>query len=178
MTIRTFLLASLLAPALALAAQPADVVTPQRDMTIIKTAQGDITLLHTMIGMNSAHDVELISFFKRAASGPAEQIAFEQNGDYNPTLPVRHGADCAMTGVRVLQDGKRLRVVYASRKGDWFDKKPFNFSVFELTAEEGGMPGTPSLYFAEKSRVVSKTAYCDAGMALDKEAALYRGGAN
>lgn len=173
MTIRTFLLASVLAPVLALAAQP-EVITPQRDMTVIKTAQGDITLLHTMIGMNSAHDVELIGFFKRSASGPAEQIPFEQNGDYNPNLPVRHGADCAMTGVRVLQAGKGLRVVYASRKGDWFDKKPFSFSIFELATNDGG-PGTPSLYFVEKNKVVSKAAYCDAGMALDKEAALYRG---
>lgn len=176
MTIRTFLLASLLAPVLALAAQP-EVITPQRDLTVIKTAQGDITLLHTLIGMNSAHDVELIGFVKRSASGPAEQIPFEQNGDYNPNLAVRHGADCAMTGVRVLRAGKDLRVVYAVRKGDWFDKKPFTFTVFELAENEGG-PGTPSLYFAEKARVVSKTAYCDAGMSLDKEAALYRGGAN
>lgn len=177
MTIQIFLLAGLLAPACALAAAPADVVTPQRDLTVLKTAHGDITMLHTLIGMNSAHDVELIGFIRRNATGPAEQIPFEQNGDYNPHLPLRHGADCAVTGVRVLQSGKRLRVVYASRKGDWFDKKPFSFSVFELAENEGGM-GTPSLYFVEKRKLVSKVAYCDAGMALDQEAALYRGVSN
>lgn len=173
MTIRTFLLASLLAPVLALAAQP-EVITPQRDLTVIKTAEGDITLLHTMIGMNSAHDVELIGFFKRDNSGPAEQIPFEQNGQYNPNLPVRHGADCAMTGVRVLRTSKNLRVIHAVRKGDWFDKKPFTFSVFQLATNDGGMGGTPSLYFTEKTKLTSKAAYCDAEMALDKEAALYR----
>ena len=177
MTIRTFLLASLLAPVLALAAQP-EVITPQRDLNVIKTAQGDITLLHTLITMNSAHDVELYSFVRRAANGPAEQIPFEQGSDYNPTLPVRHGADCAVTGVRVLNNAKGLRVIYASRRGEWFDKKPFTFSVFELTSNEGGMPGTPPLYFSEKTTVTSKAVYCDAAMALDKEAALYRGGAN
>lgn len=178
MITKTLFVTCLLVPALALAAGPRaalpETITPQRDMTAIRTAEGDITLLYTQIGMNSAHDVELIGFLRRAADGPAEQIPFEQNGDYNPTLAVRHGADCTVTGVRVLRTSRHLRVIHAVRKGDWSDKKPFTFSVFQLTTNDGGMGGTPSLYFVEKTKLTTKAAYCDADVALDKEATLYR----
>lgn len=169
----TVFLAALFAAAAASAGSP-DIVKPQRDLTIIKSFAGDITLLHTLISVNGAHDIELYSFFKRTAAGPAEQIPFARGGSHDAALPVRHGADCALTGVRVLQSGKQLRVVYAARKGDWFDEQPFTYTVYELTSNGGEMPDTPSLYFAEKKKVASKVALCDAGEALDKELLLYR----
>lgn len=135
-------------------------------------------MLHALIDVNGAHNIELYSFFKRTASGPATQVPFERGGNYEATLAVRHGADCAMTGVRVLQGARQPRVVYALRKGDWSDEKPFTYTIYELVSNGGEMPATPSLYFAEKKKVVSKLAFCDAEEALDKEAQLYQGALN
>lgn len=181
--IRIFAAASAFAGALlALAAHAApaqpEVIKPVRDITAIHLPGGDIALLHGAIDMNNAHPVETASFFKPSAKGPAQQIPFEMNGDYEPMLSLRSGADCVVSSMRVLRYGDRLQVVYATRKGEWADKKPVTFFVFGLTKNDEGAPGMPGLYFSLRKKVDTRASYCDVNTALDKEAALYRTGAD
>lgn len=141
----------------------------QGDLTSIKLAGGEIVALHTIIDLNNAHAVETISFLKRNARGPADAIPFEMNGDYQAFLTLRSGADCAVSGMRAYRDGNSLRVVYASRKGQWSEKDIVQFIVFELTENDEGAPGTPSRYFKEGKSYGSKKAYCDVNRAIENE---------
>lgn len=151
----------------------AEVIKPKADLTAIKTPAGELTMVNGLIPMHNAHDIATLGFFKRSASGPATLVPFEFDSDYEPLLKLRTGADCMVSSARALREGERLRVVYAQRKGEWSDKKPVSFQIFELTVNDEGAPGTPPIYFVLKKTVVSKTAYCDVDAALDKEAALY-----
>jgi hypothetical protein len=169
MTIRKLLAASVLTLAFGTAAAQPETITPQGDITSIRLASGELSMLHTMIDLNNAHPVETISFFRRSASGPAEQVPFELDGDYQPYLPLRSGADCAISGLRTFRKGDSLQIVYALRKGGWAEKKVVSFVVFELAMNEEGAPGTPPMYFRQRSKVVSKQAYCDVNRALEKE---------
>jgi hypothetical protein len=179
MTMRIFAIASLtLSAALLGCGARAEVIKPQRDITTIKLAAGDIALLHTAIDLNNAHTMETVSFFQPNARGAAAQIPFDMNGDYQPVLPLRSGADCAISGVRTIRSGERLKVVYALRKGGWAEQQPVTFLVFALERSDGGAPGTPSLYFKQQRKLASKAAYCDVNQALDKETALYGAGAD
>jgi hypothetical protein len=170
MTIRRWLGASTLVLANAVAAAQPDAITPQRDITPIKLATGEVMMLHTLIDLNNAHPVETISFFRPSINGPAEHIPFEMDGDYQSFLPLRSGADCAISGMRAFRDGENLHIVYALRKGGWVEKKAVTFVVFELAKNEEGAPGTPPLYFRQQNKLVSKRAYCDVNQALEKEA--------
>lgn len=172
MTIQRWLAASVLALAFARAAAQQGAITPQGDITPIKLASGEVMMLHTMIDLNNAHPVETISFFRPNASGPAEHIPFEMDGDYQPFLPLRSGADCAISGMRAFRNGDHLQIVYALRTGAWVEKKAVTFLVFELAKNEEGAPGTPPLYFRQQNKLVSRQAYCDVNQALDKEVPL------
>lgn len=179
-TIRIFAAASLL---LALGGQsacaaPPEVIRPTRDITPIHLPDGDIALLHTLLDLNNAHPVETMSFFKPSADGPAQQIPFEFDGQYQPSLSQRSGADCVVSAVRVLRSGGKLQVVYATRKGQWADNKPVTFAIFTLARNDEGAPGTPPLYFRQVKKADTRAQYCDVNDALDKEAALYRMGNN
>lgn len=154
----------------------AQVITPQRDMTQIALADGVVTMLHTVIEMNNAHPLETISFFKASANGAAQQIPFEMNGDYDPILPIRTGADCAISAVKTIKTGNQLRVVFAMRKGEWTESKKVSFLIFDLEKNDEGAPGTPPRYFKQKSKVTTTAAYCDVNAALAKEEKLYRPG--
>lgn len=174
MMMRIFAIASLVLPAALLGCcAHAEVITPQRDITTIRLAGGDIALLHTVIDLNNAHAMETISFFQPSATGAAVQIPFDMNGNYQPMLPLRSGADCAISGVRTIRSGESLKVVYAQRKGGWSERQSVTFLVFALERNDGGAPGTPSLYFKQQRKLASKAAYCDVNQALDKEMALY-----
>jgi hypothetical protein len=178
MTIRRLLVASVLALACGTSTARPEAITPQGDITTIRLSGGELSMLHTLLDLNNAHPMETISFFKRSASGPAEQIPFEMDGDYQPILPLRSGADCAISGMRAFRQADKLEIVYALRKGGWAEKKLVTFVVFELATNEEGAPGTPSLYFRQRSKLTSKQAYCDVNRALEKEAPLSAIGAN
>jgi hypothetical protein len=178
MTIRRWLVASVLLVASGSSFAQPEAITPRSDITTIKLTDGEIEMLHTVIDLNNAHPEETISFFKRSSSGPAEHIPFEMDGDYTPFLPLRSGADCAISGMRAFRRGDKLQVVYALRKGGWVEKKVVTFVVFELARNEEGAPGTPSLYFRQQAKRVSKQSYCDVNQAIEKEAPLSQAGAN
>lgn len=160
----------------AAASAHAQVITPQRDMTQIDLADGPVTMLHTVTEMNNAHPLETISFFKPSTTGAAQQIPFEMNGDYDPILPIRTGADCAVSGVRTIKTGKQLRVVFALRKGQWAERKKVTFLIFNLEKNDEQAPGTPPLYFKQQKKVTTTSEYCDVNAALTKEEKLYRPG--
>lgn len=168
--IRTLLIISAVTPAMVMAAVQPIVIKPQRDITSIVVADGEITLLRTVIDLNNAHLAETLHFFKTSAIGPAQQIPIEIKGDYIPVLQLHAGADCAISGAKIFKVGTKLQVVYGVRKGDWSAKTVVKMTVFELTRNDEGAPGTPSLYFAQKNEMMSKSAYCDVNAALDKEA--------
>jgi hypothetical protein len=170
---RKFVIACILAAGLLSGVARAEVIKPRHDLTVIQTALGEIAMLHTITLMNNAHDVEMLGFFIRSKDGPAQRIPFEFANGPEPLLNMRTGADCMVSSARVLRDDGRLRVVYAHRKGLWFDNKPVSFDVFELVENENDMPGTPPLYFDLKKTLTSKRQYCDVNDALDKEAKLY-----
>jgi hypothetical protein len=178
MTIRRLLAASVFTLAFGGAAAQPDTITPQGDITSIRLADGELSMLHTMIDLNNAHPVETISFFRRSASGPAEQLPFEMDGDYQPYLAMRSGADCAISGMRAFRQGGSLQIVYALRKGGWAEKKLVTFIVFVLAKNEEGAPGTPPLYFRQRNKLVSKQAYCDVNRALESELPLSAFGAD
>jgi hypothetical protein len=150
------------------------VIKPAREMVKIKLKDKNIYLLNTVIELNNAHPIEIISFFLPNAHGVAQQVAFEISDDYQPNLTMRSGADCAVSAVSILQENDSLRVVYASRKGNWADKKVVVFTVYDLARNESGMPGTPDLYFKQTKKIDTTSSYCDAKAALTAEAALYR----
>jgi len=145
------------------------------DITPIKLASGEIVALHTIIDLNNAHAVEAVSFLKRNTGGPAETIPFEIDDDYEASLKLRSGADCAISGMRAYQDGRDLRVVYATRKGEWSEKNIVQFHEFYLTKNNDGAPGTPSNYFKERKTYNSKKTYCDVNRAIDNEATPGKG---
>jgi hypothetical protein len=150
------------------------VVKPDRDVMKIKVGGMDISLLNTVVDTNSAHALGVISFFFPRSEGPGEQLAFEISGEYKPNLTLQSGADCAISGVRVLRDEHKLRVVYAARKGGWFDKKAVDLTIFELTENNDGMPGTPGWYFKQIKVVHTRSSYCDVYSALEQEPSLYQ----
>ncbi len=153
----------------------ADVIKAQNAQTVLKWDGMQLTMLRTQVDMNNAHPVEYVQFFAPALkSGPASLLTFEVRDDYLPHLKLQRGADCAVSAVRVNQQGERLQLVYAHRKGEWAESKPVEFQVFELFRSEGGLPGTPDLYFREVRKVNSSKPYCDANMALDKEVKTYQ----
>jgi len=172
----TFVIAGAVLAALASGTVNAQMFKPHADLTVLTTAAGEITMLHSTILMNNAHDVALVGFMKRNRSGAATRIPFEVRNDYEPYLSMRSGADCMVSSARILRDGGRLRVVYASRKGEWADKKPVTLELFELTMHSEEAPGTPALYFRSRKRSDTTTRYCDVDEALDKEAASFTRG--
>ncbi|MFS2025020.1 carbapenem self-resistance protein CarG family protein [Massilia sp. GER05] len=175
MKIRAIASASVLAiAALSATAQTLPVVL-RGDMTPIKLASGDVVALHTIIDLNNAHALETVSFLIRNPRGAAEAIPFEINDDYQASLTLRSGADCAITGMRAFQDGKKIRVVYASRKGQWSEKNSVKFQEFDLTKNDERAPGTPLHYFKERKVYSSKKAYCDVNRAIDSEASPING---
>jgi hypothetical protein len=178
MTIRRLLAASVLTLACGTSTARPEAITPQGDITTIRLPGGELSMLHTLLDLNNAHPMETISFFKRSASGPAEQIPFEMDGAYQPILSLRSGADCAISGMRAFRQADKLEIVYALRKGGWAEKALVTFLVFELTTNEEGAPGTPPLYFKQRSKLMSKQAYCDVNRALEKEVPLSAIGVN
>jgi hypothetical protein len=154
----------------------AQVVKPQRDITTITLGSGPIALLRTSIDMNNAHPIDTVSFYRPRAQGPALQVPFEMNDDYPPVLPLRSGADCAISGFRAIKVGERLQVVYATRKGNWAERKKVSFMIFELASNSEALPGVPSEYFKQSKTVSSRNDYCDVNEALEKEASLYGAG--
>lgn len=176
MTMRAIASASVLATAVFSASAQTQPVQLLGDMTPIKLANGEVVALHTIIDLKNAHTVETISFLKRNPRGAAEAIPFEINDDYQGSLTLRSGADCAISGMRAFQDGKSLRVIYASRKGQWSEKDIVQFQEFDLTNNDEGAPGTPLHYFKERKVYNSKKAYCDVNRAIDSEASPGKGG--
>jgi hypothetical protein len=152
------------------AAERPGAITPQGAITPIKLATGEVMMLHTLIDFNNAHPVETISFFKPSVSGPAEHIPFEMDGDYQPFLFLRSGADCAISGIRAFRNRDGLQLMYALRKGGWIEKQAVTFVVFELTKNAEDAPGIPRLYFRQQKKFVSRQTYCDVNQALEKEA--------
>lgn len=45
--------------------------------------------------------------------------------------------------------------------------------TYELTKNDEGAPGWPNLYFKQIKKMTTKAAYCDANVALEKEARLF-----
>jgi hypothetical protein len=172
MTLRTLAIASALVTALGWAEAQAEVIKPHGYLTPIKTAAGEITMVHTIIPMNNAHDVEILGFVKRSENGSATQIPFELD-EYEPFLNIRTGADCKISAARIVRDSGRLRIIYAQRKGEWLDKKPVTLQLFELAVNNQEAPGTPPMYFMLKKQIDTMKPYCDVNDALDKEGALY-----
>lgn len=145
------------------------------DLTPIKWGNMTVSALHTVLDVNNAHNTDTISFFLPNTKGAATQLAFESGKfKYVPNLTLRGGADCMISGIKVLMRGETLQVVFAERKGEWFDEKKFDFTVYELTKGEKGSPGYPDIYFKTSKKVTTAGNYCDANMALDKEAKLYQ----
>lgn len=153
------------------AAQP-EKIAPQGDLTAIAFDGRELSMLHTTIDLNNAHPIDTISFFSRNAAGPAEHIPFEVDGDYQPFLRLRSGADCSLSGIEVFRDDHELRIVYAHRKGNWTEKKPVTFVIFKLVINQEDEPGIPHLYFRQQRSMVSKRLYCDAYQALQDELPL------
>lgn len=149
---------------------------PQRDITIIDLGSEKISMLYTHIDKNNAHPIDTVTFFLSNPSGAAQHIPFEINDRLEPILQMRSGADCAMTGFRVFKSGKRMRVVYAQRDGNWADKRRVNFTVMDLKKNTNEDLDTPPLYFHEQAKVTTQASYCDVNQALDTEAGLYRMG--
>lgn len=177
MTIRILPVASVLMLACVTSIARPEAIALQGDITSIRLSGGEISVLHTVLELNNAHPTETISVFKRSTSGPAEQIPFEMYGDYQPILLLRAGADCAISGMRTSRQADKLEVVYAFRQGAWSEKKLVTFVVFELATNAEGAPGTPSLYFRQRSKRMSKQAYCDVNRALENEVPLSATGA-
>lgn len=151
------------------------VVTPTGDMTQIKWGKSSISMLRTVFDINNAHNVEHINFFIPNPRGAATQLAFETGGmKYVPALALRGGADCMLSSIKVLMRGEAVQVVYAERKGEWFDEKKFDFTIYELIKGESGVPGFPDVYFKSVKKVSTAKNYCDANIALDKESKLYQ----
>jgi hypothetical protein len=145
------------------------------DITSIKWGNMTVSALHTVLDVNNAHNTDTISFFLANPKGAASQLAFESGAlKYTPNLTLRGGADCMVSGIKVLMQGEVLRVVFAERKGEWFDEKKFDFTIYELVKGEQGVPGYPDIYFKNSKKVTTAGKYCDANMALDKEAKIYR----
>jgi hypothetical protein len=175
MKIRAIASASALAIVVFSATAQTQPVVLRGDMTPIKLASGEVVALHTIIDLNNAHAVETVSFLIRNPLGAAEAIPFEINDDYQASLTLRSGADCAISGVRAFQDGKKIRVVYASRKGQWSEKNTVQFQEFDLTNNNERAPGTPLHYFKERKVYSSKKAYCDVNRAIESEASSVNG---
>lgn len=150
------------------------IIKPHRDITSIKLEDVEVALVNTVVDMNNAHSIEIISFFVPNSKGIATQLTFEMNNDYVPYLALRSGADCAISGARILRFDNHLRVVFATRKGDWSEKKQTEFTIFELNKNDGSMPGTPNTYFKQLKKINTKSSYCDVNAALDKESKLYQ----
>ena len=153
----------------------AEVIQPKADLTSIKTSAGEITMLRTVVTMNSAHDLQLLGFFKRqGGKEPSQHIPFEFARGTEPLLKLQTGADCMLSSARVVKVGGRLRIVYAKRQGEWNDKRRVTFELFELTVNDQEVPGIPLLYFRLKTTLQTKAQYCDADEALEQEAAQYQ----
>lgn len=176
MTIRIFAIASVLAAVLAWGHAQAEIIKPDADLTPIQTVAGEITMLHSLTPMHNAHDVRMLSFFKRSGNGPATHIPFEAKVGYKPLLELQTGADCVYSSARVMRNGKSVRVVYATREGEWFDKKRVRFQLFDFRFNDQEISGTPLLYFALTKTVDTKKRYCDVNEALDQEKSLYMQG--
>ena len=69
----------------------------------------------------------------------------------------------------------KLRVVYAQRRGNWFDKKSAKLTLYELEENAACTPGTPDLYFKPVKTTNTKSRYCDMDEALDHEVSFYNG---
>lgn len=149
-------------------------IKPLRDITSIKLEDMEIALVNTVVNTNNAHPIEIISFFVPNSTGIATQLTFEMNNDYVPYLALRSGADCAISGARIMRFHNQLRIVFASRKGDWSEKKQTDFIIFELKKNDDDMPGTPNIYFKQLRKISTKSSYCDVNAALDKESKLYQ----
>jgi hypothetical protein len=167
-----FLGALLLAIGLPLHAQ--QFINPQRDITSISAKGMELKMLYTDIDRGN-HTLRLITFFRANDKGPAQQIPFEINDRFVPTLQLNVGADCATTGFRALKSKAGLRVVYAERDGMWADDRRVNFTVMEL--QENDDPESvdaPALSFRKVSKFTSQRKFCDVNEALDAEAARLR----
>lgn len=152
----------------------AETIKPIGDITSIQMDGIEVSMLNTIIDTNNAHPIEILNFFVPNSKGIATQLSFEMNDDYVPYLPLRSGADCAISGARTIKNDKQLRLIYATRSGGWTEKKIVTFSIFELTKNDSGLPGTPDIYFKKVKTVNTKLSYCDVNAALDKEPKLYQ----
>jgi len=149
-------------------------IKPQRDLTSISVAGMELQMLYTNIDKNNAHPIDTVTFFRANPKGPAQHIPFEINHRIEPILQLRSGADCAMTGFRVLKSKDQLRVIYAQRDGNWADKRRVTFTVMELKKNTDEDLDTPPLYFHEIDKATSQALYCDVNEALDSESGRYR----
>jgi len=168
-----FLGTLLLAIGLPLHAQQA--FTPQRDITNISVNGIELQVLYTDIDMNNSHTWRTITVFRANAKGPAQQIPFEMEEKFVPTLQLSEGADCAISGFRAFKSKTGLRVVYAKRDGFWADEKRVTFTIMEL--KENNDPesvAAPPLSFRQVSKFTSQRKFCDVNEALDSEAARLR----
>ena len=156
-----------------MAVTAAEIIKPAGALTPVKAAGVELTLFNSVIDANNAHQIETIGFFLASAKGPAAQVAFDFDAGYTSLLLLKSGADCAISAARILRRGAQLRVVYAQRKGEWFDKKSARITLFELDNQSQGTPGLPNLYFRKVKHVDTRALYCDMNDALDKEATLY-----
>ena len=165
------LLCNLLAQAQAQA--QVQIVTLPTELTHIKLGELKISVLHSLVDVNNAHTVRYINFFVANPKGAASALGFEMSNNIVPHLALHGGADCRTNGIRILQRPDKLQVVFAERKGEWFDNKPFDFILYELTKNEEGAPGWPNLYFKQIKKMSTKAKYCDANRALEKEPQLF-----
>ena len=164
-----FLVALLLAIGLPLHAQQA--IIPQRDITSISANGIELKMLYTDIDRGN-HTLRTITFFRSNDKGPAEQIPFEINEKFVPTLQLNSGADCAISAFRAFKSKAGLRVIFAEREGWWAEDRRVTFTVMEL--KENDDPETvfaPPLSFRQVNKFTSQRKFCDVNQAMDADAA-------
>ncbi|MGW8391056.1 hypothetical protein [Pseudoduganella sp. HUAS MS19] len=167
-----FLGALLLAIGLPLHAQ--QFITPQRDITSISANGIELKMLYTDIDRGN-HTLRTITFFRANDKGPAEQIPFEIDERFVPTLQLNSGADCALSGFRAFKSKAGLRVIFAEREGMWADDRSVTFTVMEL--KENDDPETesaPPLSFRQVNKFTSQRKFCDVNKAMDADMARLR----
>ncbi|MBI3230445.1 MAG: hypothetical protein HYZ45_09780 [Burkholderiales bacterium] len=96
-----------------------------------------------------------------------------KNIEFAPHLVLQTGADCRLSGIRIVQRGDNLQVVYAERPGMWAESKIYTFTIYELIKTVNGDVPYPDLYFKQVKKLNTKASYCDANNALDKESQLF-----
>ena len=123
--IRTLLIISAVTPAMVMAAVQPIVIKPQRDITSIVVADGEITLLRTVIDLNNAHLAETPP--DKLAFGIEGMTSMQPKGKRTYEVVVEQYAKPVIVRQCLGAEGVNFRLYHSLA-----DKKPFATYYFAL----------------------------------------------